>query len=112
MRAFARHGLVRGVAVFLLLWIGLDLGLPETTTVDILDAAAAATGVWHNDVHGASSNGLLHPDHCFNHGQAFTLASHAPVERPADGPSVFPPGGDMLPSGPARALDHPPQLAA
>ncbi len=112
MRSLTRHGLIRCVAVFLLLWIGLDLGLPEPTTVDILNPAAAASGVWHNDVHGTPSNNLLHPDHCFSHGQAFTIASHAPLSRPADVSPVAPPGGEAVPSGLAQALDHPPQLLA
>lgn len=111
MRSLARHGWIRFATLFLLAWIGLDLGLPEFCAGDVFDLGCPTSCLSHSHDGTAKHSGLLHPDHCFCHAHSITLSARVLVDQSPQSSAVDPFGLTFLPAASLAQLYHPPQSA-
>jgi hypothetical protein len=109
MRSLARHGWIRCATLFLLAWISVDLGLPDSCAGDAFDWGCPAPCVSHNDNSAPKRSGLLHPDHCFCHAHSITLSAHVLIAESAQSSDVDSFCLPIVPAVSLAELYHPPQ---
>jgi len=109
MRSLVRHGWIRFATLFLLAWIGFDLGLPEFCASDVFDLGCPTSCLSHSHNGTQRHSGLLHPDHCFCHAHSITLSAHGLIAQPPQSSSIDPFCSGFIPAASAAQLYHPPQ---
>ena len=99
---------LRGVALVLLLWVGLDVGARGLFASDFQPIAASAASGGGCTVRTGASDPC--PDHCFCHGQSLGAALALPAVRPERTDTLVLAGPCRTLRSTARPLYHPPQI--
>ncbi len=107
-----RAAAIRIVALFLLLWVGFDVGAHGLLASDFASLRESGSCTRLSNADGGAAAVSFTHDHCFCHGLSVGAVLPALAEGLAPAGGVLLPTSSHVPGSDGSPLDHPPQLRA